>query len=154
MGKSSCCGCGSDGKSVLIYACSGASDVGEIADRVARRLMADSVGKMSCLAALGAHISGYTASARGADDNLVIDGCQIKCASKLLEHADVKFTSFILTDLGLKKGGTPVDEKTISATAEEIKSRYLRRDTRREESIQMSQKDEGADTTNSSSCCG
>jgi len=35
---SSCCG-GEDGKTVLIYACSGGVNVGEIADKAARELM-------------------------------------------------------------------------------------------------------------------
>jgi uncharacterized metal-binding protein len=38
-----CCG----GGTKLIYACSGAADVGEIADRVARKLRADGVARMS-----------------------------------------------------------------------------------------------------------
>ena len=33
----------------LIFACSGASDVGEIADRAARKLSREGVGKMYCI---------------------------------------------------------------------------------------------------------
>jgi uncharacterized metal-binding protein len=39
----------------LIYSCSGASNVGEIADRVARKLRAEGLGRMTCLASIGAH---------------------------------------------------------------------------------------------------
>ena len=40
----------------LIYACSGAADVGEIADRVARKIASDGFTKMTCLAGIGAGI--------------------------------------------------------------------------------------------------
>ncbi len=43
----------------MIYACSGAADVGEVADRVARRLREKRFAKMSCLAAVGTDLSGY-----------------------------------------------------------------------------------------------
>ena len=43
----------------MIYACSGAADVGEIADRVARKLRDEGFTKMSCLAAIGVDLSGY-----------------------------------------------------------------------------------------------
>lgn len=36
------------GKTTMIYACSGASDVGEIADRTVRTLGKTGFGKMSC----------------------------------------------------------------------------------------------------------
>ncbi len=37
----------------LIFACSGAADVGAIADQAARKLTRDGVGKMFCLAGIG-----------------------------------------------------------------------------------------------------
>ncbi|PIS30929.1 hypothetical protein COT42_02075 [Candidatus Saganbacteria bacterium CG08_land_8_20_14_0_20_45_16] len=39
---------------VLIYPCSGAADVGELSDRVARKLSKKGVGAMACLAGVGA----------------------------------------------------------------------------------------------------
>ena len=45
-----CCG----GETKLIYACSGAANVGEIADRVARKLSSEENYLMSCLAGVGA----------------------------------------------------------------------------------------------------
>ena len=54
-----CCKAGTK----LIYACSGAADVGEIADRVVRRLRREGFTKMTCLAGIGAGLSGYVQSA-------------------------------------------------------------------------------------------
>ena len=44
------CNCQSQ-KTVLIYACSGAADVGELSDKVARKLRSLDAGKMFCLGA-------------------------------------------------------------------------------------------------------
>ncbi|MFZ5830584.1 MAG: putative zinc-binding protein, partial [Planctomycetota bacterium] len=54
--SSPACACGSAPK--LIFACSGAADVGQIADLAARRLTAEGVGKMFCLAGIGGRVSG------------------------------------------------------------------------------------------------
>jgi len=40
----------------LIFACSGAADVGAIADQAARRLTKDGAGAMFCLAGIGGRI--------------------------------------------------------------------------------------------------
>lgn len=106
----------------LIYACSGAADVGEIADRVARRLRTEGTAGMSCLAGIGAGLSGYVQSAKGVDVNITIDGCQVACAKKTLEKIGVTPTSYILTDMGLIKGETPVTEKIIVQMSEKIKN--------------------------------
>jgi uncharacterized metal-binding protein len=106
----------------LIYACSGAADVGEIADRVARKLRAEGVAKMSCITGIGAGLSGYVQSAKGVDVNITIDGCSVACAKKTLENIGLTPASYILTDMGLVKGDTPVAEKIIAQMCEKIKS--------------------------------
>lgn len=111
-----CCG---DGVR-LIYACSGGSDVGKISDEVARRLAKSNCGKMTCLAAVGAHLSGFVESAKGAGENITIDGCSIACARKTLEHIGVNPKSYIITDMGYKKGKTPVTDNTINEVINKI----------------------------------
>jgi uncharacterized metal-binding protein len=105
-----CC----NGETKLIYSCSGAADVGEIADRVARRLRSEGFAKMTCLAGIGAGLSGFVQSAKGADVNMAIDGCNIACAKKALEVIGVTPISYILTDLGLVKGESPSTEKIVT----------------------------------------
>ena len=106
----------------LIYACSGAADVGAIADQVARRLRSEGVAKMTCLAGIGAELPSYVQSAKGVDTNITIDGCQVACAKITLEKIGVTPTSYILTDMGLIKGETPVTEKIIVQMSEKIKN--------------------------------
>ena len=43
-------------KPVIVYACSGCSDAGELADRIARRLTREGVAEMSCLAGIGGRV--------------------------------------------------------------------------------------------------
>jgi uncharacterized metal-binding protein len=107
----SSCGCGS--LPTLIFACSGAADVGAIADKAARQMTREGIGKMSCLAGIGGRVSGMMASAAGAAKLLAIDGCAQSCAKKCLEHAG--FTNFAhvqLAELGMEKGkSTPTVER-------------------------------------------
>ncbi|PKN89003.1 MAG: hypothetical protein CVU51_02460 [Deltaproteobacteria bacterium HGW-Deltaproteobacteria-1] len=112
-----CCG----GGTKLIYSCSGSADVGEIADHVTRRLRDDGFAKMTCLAGVGAGLSGYVQSAKGADEVITIDGCVTACARKSLERIGVQPTSYILTDFGLEKHETPVTDQVVNEISEKIK---------------------------------
>ena len=105
-----------------IYACSGAADVGEFADRVARKLRTNGIARMSCLAGIGAGLSGYVQSAKGVDINITIDGCNIACARKTLENIGVTPVSYILTDMVLVRGETSITEKAIAEICTKIKS--------------------------------
>ena len=116
--------CCNPGVKILIYSCSGGSDVGEIADRTARKLGKDGFGKMTCLGAIGAHLPKFLEAAKETDINITIDGCPVACARKNLEHIGVKPRSCILTEMGLVKGQTPVSEIIVEETAEKIKSGF------------------------------
>ena len=108
--------CGSDKKrTVLLYACSGAANVAEIADKAAREMMFSGCGTMFCLAGLGAGIPGMIQTARDADVNLVIDGCPMDCAKKVFEKAGIANFRYIkVTDLGIEK------VKGVRCTGEQV----------------------------------
>ncbi|GAG61305.1 unnamed protein product, partial [marine sediment metagenome] len=59
------------------------------ADQISRKLAKEGCGNMTCLASVGAHISGFVESAKRADENITIDGCSVACAKKILEHIGV-----------------------------------------------------------------
>ena len=106
------CACG--GSPALIYTCSGAADVGELADRAARQLSRDQKGAMSCLAGIGGNISGFIKSTEGADKVLVIDGCPLSCARKTLQEKGLNdFKHVMITELGFKKGQTEISQANI-----------------------------------------
>jgi len=113
------CAC-SEGKTTLIFACSGAANTGLLADQVARRLRADKVGAMTCLAAIGADLSGYMTSARDADRNIVIDGCPVACGKKILEAHGIPHEQYVMTDFGAEKGKTEITGEVITDTAAKV----------------------------------
>ncbi|MFC1692431.1 putative zinc-binding protein [Candidatus Latescibacterota bacterium] len=114
-------GCECVSAPTLIFPCSGAADVGEISDRIARRLSREGIVKMSCLAGIGAQLSGFVESAKAARVNITIDGCPVACSSKTIENLGLEPKSFVLTDMGLVKGKTPVDDHVIQELSEAIK---------------------------------
>ena len=116
---SECCG-GTAKKNVLLYACSGGANVAEISDKAARELMFSGQGTMFCLAGLGAGIPGMIQTARDADVNLVIDGCQMDCARKVFQKAGIADYAYVkVTDLGIEKvkGVRCTDEQVAKVVA-------------------------------------
>jgi uncharacterized metal-binding protein len=98
----------------LIFACSGAADVGEIADRAARELTKNGLGKMFCLAAIGGRIPGIMKTTAEASNILAIDGCDLDCTKSCLEQASItRFRHMRVTDLDMAKGQTDVSEENI-----------------------------------------
>ncbi|UCF86216.1 MAG: putative zinc-binding protein [Desulfobacteraceae bacterium] len=99
----------------LIFACSGAADVGAIADRAARKLTADGKGKMYCLAGIGGRVKGIMEKTRGASKLLAIDGCPLDCTKLCLEEAGfTEFEHIKVTDLDMEKGKSPATDENVS----------------------------------------
>lgn len=108
--SNSCCG----GKS-LIFACSGAADVGAIADRAARKLTLQGTGKMFCLAGVGGRVPGIMKTTQGAEQVLAIDGCPLNCVRNCLEQAGITgFSHLQLAGIGMEKGGTPANDENVN----------------------------------------
>jgi uncharacterized metal-binding protein len=111
------CSCGDSLK--LIFPCSGASDVGELTDRAARKLTADGVGKMYCLAGIGGRLDVIMETTKAATKILAIDGCKLDCARRTLRQAGFSnFEHIRLNDLGLEKGESPVNEENLNKVIE------------------------------------
>lgn len=124
MNETTTCACNCTNSLTLIFPCSGASDVGEITDRAARRLTAEGAGKMYCLAGIGGRVSGIMETTRAAARVLAIDGCPQDCARQTLEVAGFSgFEHLRLADLGLKKGDSPPTEERIARVAGQARER-------------------------------
>lgn len=94
---------------ILIFACSGGSNVGQIANQAAVELTKESLGKLFCLAGIGGHVSGIVESTKAAKRLVAIDGCPVKCAQKTLEHSGFKpDVLVVVTDLGIEKASRPI----------------------------------------------
>jgi uncharacterized metal-binding protein len=115
------CSCSSS--DVLVVACSGASNVGQIANRAAIELAKKKVAAFFCLAGVGAHIKGMVKSGKEADLMISIDGCPVQCAAKTLQHAEIEpAIQIIVTELGIEKShDIALDEKACSMVVEKVK---------------------------------
>lgn len=95
--------CATNGN-IMILACSGGSNVGQLSNQAAVELTREGFGKMFCLAGVGGHLGGFVQSAKDVPQMVAIDGCDIGCAKAILEHAEVPIKSYlVLTDLGIEK---------------------------------------------------
>jgi len=102
----------------LIFSCSGASDVGEITDRAARKMTRDGVGKMYCLAGISGRVDAIMETTRAAAKVPVIDGCPQECAGKTMELAGfTRFQHLTLVSLGLNKGSSPMTVQHLRLVA-------------------------------------
>jgi uncharacterized metal-binding protein len=98
----------------VVYACSGCSDAGEIADHIARQLTRDGAARMSCLAGIGGRVKSLVSTAEQAERILVVDGCPLNCAAHTLKLAGFqKFDHLELHKIGIRKGSCPVTEERI-----------------------------------------
>jgi len=96
--------CTCEAGEILLFPCSGGSNCGQIANQVAVQLTVGNVGKMYCLAGIGAHESVMLDTARAARRVVAIDGCSVACAKKTIEHAGITVTDWVcVTDEGVAK---------------------------------------------------
>ncbi len=99
----------------MVYACSGSSDAGELADRIARQLTRDGVAEMSCLAGIGGRVKSLVNKAASAERILAIDGCPLNCTRHTLELAGFKeFEPLELHQLGFRKNSCPVTDDRVA----------------------------------------
>lgn len=97
--KCSCCG-----ENIAIFPCVGASNVGQLSNKIAIELDKKEIGNLMCTAGIGARASGIMKSAEASDRIIAIDGCPVNCASKTLELAGFKVDShIIISEFGIKK---------------------------------------------------
>jgi uncharacterized metal-binding protein len=115
------CMCGSS--DVRVVACSGASNVGQIANQAAIELAKEKVAGFFCLAGVGGHIKGMVKSAKEAGLMISIDGCPVQCAAKTLQHEEIEpAIQIVVTELGIEKSpDLAPDEMACSRVVEKVK---------------------------------
>ncbi len=108
----------------MVLACSGACDLGQVTDLVARKLRDNGVRKMNCLAVLGAGIEKSIADFK-TKNILMLDGCPIDCGKRILDKAGFSnYAYYRITDMGYVKGKTLVNEEVINAVYEKVETMY------------------------------
>ncbi|MBN2530245.1 MAG: putative zinc-binding protein [Deltaproteobacteria bacterium] len=109
---------------VLIFACSGASNVGQITNGVAVKAAREKVGQMSCLAGVGAHLDDFVTLSQTCRTLVAIDGCDKQCAKKVFDHLDISPVLHMdLSTLGFeKKQGASATEADIENAFDILKN--------------------------------
>jgi uncharacterized metal-binding protein len=101
------CGCGGgegDGKKRIIFACAGASNVGQITNIAAIQLSVEGFGSPACTAQLATGAGPVKRKCAEADEVVVLDGCPVACASKIAEAQGIKpDQTIIATEQGIAK---------------------------------------------------
>ena len=106
------------GGETLIFACSGAADLGAISDQAARKMTREGIGKMFCLTGVGGRVPGIMEKTKAASRIVAIDGCSLDCAKKCLELAGItNFQHLRVADIGMEKGKTPVTDENVAKVA-------------------------------------
>ena len=104
----------------LVFACSGAADVGAVADQAARKLAKAGKGKMFCTVGLGGKVESILETTRAASTILAIDGCPLDCTKRSLAEAGFDQCLHLrVTDLGMTKGETEISDANVSKVAEQ-----------------------------------
>jgi uncharacterized metal-binding protein len=107
--------CCTPGRNIMILACSGGSNVGQLSNQAAIELTQEGFGQMFCLAGIGGHLSGFVRSAKDVSAMVAIDGCEVGCAKAILDHAEIPTINYlVLTELRIEKN------KDFNLKAEDI----------------------------------
>ncbi len=130
---------------IMILACCGGSNVGQLSNQAAVELTREGFGKMFCLAGIGGHLSGFIQSAKDVPQIVAIDGCPVGCARATLDHAEIPIKSYlVVTDVGIEKNHDfNLNEEEVQKVKEAVKEAC----SRERPVLPMAK-------TGSSSCCG
>jgi uncharacterized metal-binding protein len=89
---------------MLVYSCSGASNVAQLANHIAVRLDRSAIMQMSCIAGVGGDVRSLVRTATSGRPVVAIDGCPLACAERTLAAKGVTPARVIrLHEHGLRK---------------------------------------------------
>ena len=110
----------------MLLACSGGSNVGQLANQAAVELTQEGFGKMYCLVGIGAQLSNFVQSAKDAEAIVTIDGCSLGCAKAVLEQAKIPNKNYlVLTDIGIEKNkNLTLQKEDVQRIKETIKRQF------------------------------
>ncbi|MEM2870104.1 MAG: putative zinc-binding protein [Thermoplasmata archaeon] len=117
--------CLCEASETLIFPCSGASNVGQIANEAALRLREAGKGNMYCTAGIGGHVKGLVDGARSAKLLVGIDGCGVGCVKKCLEGEGLSPGVYMVIsdELKVKKGYVRPEERDVAEAVRLLTSR-------------------------------
>jgi uncharacterized metal-binding protein len=99
---------------MLVYSCSGSSNVAQLANYIAVRLDRLGIAEMSCIAGVGGDVPALVKKATAGRPAIVVDGCPLACSEQVLAARGVTSERVVrLHERGLKKRrSTDFDDET------------------------------------------
>ncbi|HEY3328844.1 MAG TPA: putative zinc-binding protein [Capsulimonadaceae bacterium] len=109
---------------IVMFACGGASNVGQIANDAVRALDQLGHGTMCCTMAIAAQNPIEVSQAAYAGKRVVVEGCSNHCLSKAFEIAGLSVeTHLTVTDLGVEKNHKfNYKEEQVAAVASAVRN--------------------------------
>jgi uncharacterized metal-binding protein len=91
-------------KHPVIYACSGCSNVAQLANRIALQMDRSGKAEMSCISGVGGGVAPLVRIATSGRPIIALDGCQLHCVKACLAKQDVEPTHHLtFSELGINK---------------------------------------------------
>ncbi len=88
----------------IVYACSGCSNLAQLANQIALNLNCQDQAEMSCIAGVGGQVKSLVKLAKSGRPILALDGCALHCTQQSLSRVEVKPSLHLtLTNIDLKK---------------------------------------------------
>ncbi len=87
----------------LIYSCSGASTAAQMANHIAVKLDCLQAAEMSCIAGVGGDVKPLVRTARSGRPIVVLDGCPLHCAARILKRHGLAHRHYDLSKMGVEK---------------------------------------------------
>ena len=116
--------CGKEAENLdIIVACDGASSVGQVGHMVAVKLTKEvESARMCCITAVAANSKVHVDIARKSPKLIVINGCSLKCASKVIKDKDIHpYYEITIAEEGVEKIPTlDFDEEDVERIANKI----------------------------------
>jgi uncharacterized metal-binding protein len=110
------------GSNKLIFACSGAADVGALSDKAARELTQEGFGRMFCAAGLSGNMKPILKTTQEAETIVALDGCPLDCVKNSLDNLSISnYIHVRATDLGLDKGRSEITPKNVNKIKDKVK---------------------------------
>lgn len=107
----------------IILTCDGAASVGQVGHEAAKKLTREVEGaRMCCATAIAAESKPHMDIAKRARKLIVINGCQNRCASKVMErlNIDITYEITITNEEVNKKPTLDFDEKDVERISKKI----------------------------------
>lgn len=89
----------------IVYACSGCSNLAQMAHDLALNIDRDGIAEMSCISGVIGGVEAFVESSKSTRPVIVIDGCGLACTRSCCEAVGMPVDVFInIADYGLVKG--------------------------------------------------